>query len=55
VQGASRPPGGSTAVSGGRNPIQVGLGMNIGSIDMLFTQGNLEPTGDETDLGIQGN
>jgi flagellar hook protein FlgE len=55
VQGASRPPGGSTAVSGGRNPIQIGLGMNIGSIDMLFTQGNLETTGVETDLAIQGN
>jgi len=55
VQGASRPPGGSTAVAGGRNPIQIGLGMNIGSIDMLFTQGNLETTGIETDLAIQGN
>jgi flagellar hook protein FlgE len=42
-------------VSGGRNPIQIGLGMNIGSIDMLFTQGNLETTGVETDLAIQGN
>jgi flagellar hook protein FlgE len=55
VQGASRPPGGSTAVSGGRNPIQVGLGMNIGSIDMLYTQGNLETTGVDTDLAIQGD
>jgi flagellar hook protein FlgE len=55
VQGASRPPGGSTAVSGGRNPIQVGLGMNIGSIDLLYTQGNLETTGVDTDLAIQGN
>jgi flagellar hook protein FlgE len=55
VQGASRPPGGSTALSGGRNPIQIGLGMNIGSIDMLFTQGNIETTGVETDLAVQGN
>jgi flagellar hook protein FlgE len=55
VQGASRPPGGSTAVSGGRNPIQVGLGMNLGSIDMLYTQGNLETTGVDTDLAIQGD
>jgi flagellar hook protein FlgE len=55
VQGASRPPGGATNVSGGRNPIQIGLGMNIGSIDMLFSQGSLETTGIDTDLAIQGN
>ncbi len=51
VQGASRPPGDM----GGINPIQVGLGMNIGSIDQNFTQGNLESTGVTTDLAIQGD
>ncbi len=55
VQGASRPAGNSSNVSGGTNPIQVGLGMNIGSIDLLFTQGNLENTGVTTDLAIQGD
>ncbi len=55
LQGASRPPGDSGDVSGGVNPVQVGLGMNIGSIDELFTQGNLESTGVTTDLAIQGN
>ncbi|HLU24483.1 MAG TPA: flagellar hook protein FlgE [Longimicrobiales bacterium] len=55
VQGASRPAGAAQQVSGGTNPIQVGLGMNIGSIDMLFTQGNLENTGITTDLAIQGD
>ena len=55
LQGASRPPGGGGAVSGGVNPIQVGLGMNIGSIDLLFTQGNIESTGVTTDLAIQGD
>lgn len=55
VQGASRPPGASAAVSGGVNPVQVGLGMNIGSIDLLFTQGNLQSTGVTTDLAIQGD
>ena len=55
VQGASRPPGDSANVSGGVNPVQVGLGMNIGSIDLLFTQGNLESTGVTTDLAIQGD
>lgn len=55
VQGASRPPGSSDETSGGVNPVQVGLGSNIGSIDLLFTQGNLEATGVTTDLAIQGN
>lgn len=55
LQGASRPPGDSGNVSGGVNPVQVGLGMNIGSIDLLFTQGNLESTGVTTDLAIQGD
>ncbi len=55
LQGASRPPGDSADVSGGTNPVQVGLGMNIGSIDLLFTQGSLESTGVNTDLAIQGN
>ena len=35
LQGASRPPGDQ----GGTNPIQVGLGMQVGSIDQLFSQG----------------
>jgi flagellar hook protein FlgE len=51
LQGASRPPGDQ----GGINPIQVGLGMQIGSIDQLFTQGNIETTGQTTDLAIQGD
>jgi flagellar hook protein FlgE len=55
LQGASRPPGATNSVSGGVNPVQVGLGMNIGSIDLLFTQGSLESTGVNTDLAIQGD
>ena len=51
LQGASRPPGDH----GGINPIQIGLGMQIGSIDTLFSQGNLETTGLNTDLAIQGS
>lgn len=51
LQGASRPPGDH----GGINPIQVGLGMQVGSIDMMFQQGNLETTGLTTDLAIQGD
>ncbi|MEP6571537.1 MAG: flagellar hook-basal body complex protein [Gemmatimonadota bacterium] len=51
LQGASRPPGDL----GGTNPIQIGLGSKIGSIDQNFTQGNLESTGQSTDLAIQGD
>lgn len=51
LQGASRPPGDL----GGINPIQIGSGMNIGSVDQLFTQGTLESTGQNTDLAIQGD
>src|SRR5690349_14900605 len=40
---------------GGTNASQVGLGSQIGSIDTQFTQGNLETTGNNTDLAIQGN
>ncbi len=51
LRGAGRP----SAVSGGTNPVQLGLGMNVASIDNLFTQGGLELTGQITDLAIQGN
>jgi flagellar hook protein FlgE len=51
LQGASRPPGNT----GGINPIQIGTGMNIGSIDQLFSQGSLESTGQPLDLAIQGD
>lgn len=50
-----RGPGAGNTGIGGTNPAQVGLGMNIGSIDMLFGQGNLENTGRVTDLAIQGD
>jgi flagellar hook protein FlgE len=51
LQGGSRPPGDQ----GGINPIQIGLGMQIGSVDSVFAQGNLETTGLNTDIAIQGD
>lgn len=51
LQGAGRP----QDAQGGTNPRQVGLGMQVGSIDTVFTQGNLETTGVTTDLAIQGD
>lgn len=39
---------------GGSNPVQVGLGMKVQSIDNNFGQGGLEQTGYNTDLAIEG-
>jgi flagellar hook protein FlgE len=51
IKGAGRP----SAISGGTNPQQIGLGMTVSAIDTLFTQGGLETTGQITDLAIQGS
>src|SRR4051812_46540522 len=50
ISSATRPVDGM----GGSNPEQIGLGSQIGTIDTLFSQGNLETTGRNTDLAIQG-
>ena len=39
----------------GSNPEQVGLGVQIGSIDNLMTTGSLQSTGDPTDVAISGD
>lgn len=52
LTGATAPMEGST---GGSNGMQVGLGSKIGSIDTITTQGNLQTTGNFTDLAIEGN
>jgi len=51
LQGASRPPGDQ----GGVNPLQIGNGSSIGAIDNIFTQGNIQSTGNQTDLAIRGD
>jgi flagellar hook protein FlgE len=51
IAGASAP----TANRGGTNPEQVGLGMQLGGIQTIQTQGALEATGRNTDFAIQGN
>lgn len=51
IQGASSGQGNL----GGTNPIQVGLGMGLASIDTLFTDGSTQPTGKQTDLAISGS
>ncbi|WP_100404478.1 flagellar basal body rod protein FlgG [Bacillus solitudinis] len=40
---------------GGVNAKQVGLGMQLGSIDTIHTQGSLQNTNRELDLGISGD
>ncbi len=41
--------------SAGTNPLQVGLGTQVGSIDNVMTAGGVESTGDATNVAIQGN
>ena len=45
---------GPTATTGGTNPVQIGLGLTLGGIDTMMTQGSLVSTGKNTDLAIQG-
>jgi flagellar hook protein FlgE len=40
--------------TGGTNPMQVGLGSKMSSVDSNFAQGNLQSTGKVTDMAIQG-
>lgn len=51
LKGASEPIPGTV---GGTNPIQVGLGVTLGSIDQIMTQGSVQSTGNPTDMMIQG-
>jgi flagellar hook protein FlgE len=51
ISGASDP----SANRGGVNPIQVGLGSQLASIDTVQTQGSLQTTGRPLDLGISGD
>ncbi len=50
LRGATAP----LAGRGGINPMQIGLGMGISSIDTVHTQGPITSTGRETDLAIEG-
>lgn len=45
---------GQTASNGGTNPEQVGLGVEVGSIDNIMTAGSFEETGNTLDVAIQG-
>jgi flagellar hook protein FlgE len=51
LRGASRP----TSSLGGTNPMQVGLGMSVNTLDTQFNQGNIETTGNSFDLALFGS
>lgn len=39
---------------GGTNPVQIGLGTQVGGIDTVTTQGNLQPTSRNLDFAVDG-
>ncbi|PQQ67861.1 flagellar hook protein FlgE [Acetivibrio saccincola] len=53
LSGASAPD--ATTGRGGTNPMQVGLGIGIGTIDTITTRGSIERTDNPTDLSIEGD
>ncbi|TCT26766.1 flagellar hook protein FlgE [Melghiribacillus thermohalophilus] len=57
VAGAQAPQedGAGNVVLGGKNPMQIGLGVATGSIDNIHTQGNRQTTNRPLDLAIQGD
>ncbi|HHY76439.1 MAG TPA: flagellar basal-body rod protein FlgF [Firmicutes bacterium] len=54
LRGAGSPSGTDLSARGGTNPMQVGLGVTVGSIDINHTSGNLQPTSRMTDVAIEG-
>lgn len=40
---------------GGTNPKQIGLGVGVGSIDLIFTDGSPQSTGKNSDIALSGN
>jgi flagellar hook protein FlgE len=44
-----------TDTQGGINPTQIGLGVRLGYVSANFTQGTLQSTGRNMDLGVQGD
>lgn len=53
LRGAGAPD--SATGRGGTNPMQVGLGLNINSVDTIMTRGSLQRTDNPTDVSIEGD
>lgn len=47
--------GAPSNTTGGTNPVQIGLGTNLGTIGKSFTQGALTATGNDLDMAISGD
>lgn len=45
---------GAVGTTGGSNPLQVGLGVELNAVSPEITQGSLQSTGNPTDVAIQG-
>jgi flagellar hook protein FlgE len=45
---------GATSIQGNGNPIQIGLGTQLGAINQNFGQGSFQSTSNVTDMAIQG-
>lgn len=41
--------------TGGTNPMQIGMGSSVASIDLLYTEGSVERTDNPLDVSIDGN
>lgn len=46
---------GQTASNGGTNPSQIGLGVQVGSIDQIMSAGSFQSTGNALDVSLQGD
>ena len=55
LKGASSPDVAALPLFGGTNPMQVGLGAMLGSIDQVMTTGSAQTTGNSKDMMIQGS
>jgi flagellar hook protein FlgE len=53
LRGAGSPD--ATTGRGGTNPMQIGLGLGVGSIDTIITRGSSQRTDNPTDLSIDGD
>ncbi len=53
LRGASSPD--ATTGRGGTNPMQIGLGLGVGSVDTITTRGSLQRTDNPTDMSIEGD
>jgi flagellar hook protein FlgE len=51
ARGSSAP----AATVGGTNPVQIGLGVQLGSIDNMMQTGAIQSTGNAFDLAVQGD